>query len=103
MLQQLKQLLFGNEVDYKSMLAQGAVILDVRSPEEFATGHIEGAINLPLPTLGKHIQALKQAKKPVITCCASGMRSANAAAQLNKTGIEAVNGGGWHALARKLK
>ncbi|HAB27890.1 MAG TPA: sulfurtransferase, partial [Xanthomarina gelatinilytica] len=38
----------------------------------------------------------------VIACCASGMRSASAASVLNKHGIEAVNGGGWSSLQKKL-
>lgn len=103
MLQQLKNLLFGQTVDYKTMLANGAVIIDVRSPQEYATGHIDGAKNIPLPQLGQQISNLKQTGKPVITCCASGMRSSSAASQLRIAGIEAVNGGGWYGLASKLK
>lgn len=103
MLTQLKNLLFGPSIDFKSMLANGAVIIDVRSPQEFATGHIDGAKNIPLSQIGQHSSQLKQAGKPVITCCASGMRSASAASQLRNAGIEAVNGGGWYGLATKLK
>lgn len=103
MLDQIKNLIFGPSVDYKSMLEKGAIIVDVRSPQEFATGHINGSSNIPLPQLSKQISQLKQTGKPIITCCASGMRSANAASQLKNAGIEAVNGGGWHSLAMKLK
>jgi phage shock protein E len=101
MLDVLKNL-FSSEsvtVDYAALKARGAQIVDVRSPEEFRGGHIEGAINLPVQTLDANLKRLHK-DRPVITCCASGMRSASAKALLTRQGFEAVNGGPWASLAR---
>lgn len=79
----------------KEMLGNGAVILDVRSPGEYSTGHVKGSQNVPLDSLQHKIEKIKKLKKPVVTCCASGMRSGAAASMLKQNGIEAVNGGSW--------
>jgi rhodanese-related sulfurtransferase len=77
---------------------QGAKIVDVRSPGEFAGGHVKGSVNMPLPELDKHLSKIEGWKKPVITVCASGMRSARAASIIKRAGVEAVNGGAWQNL-----
>lgn len=77
--------------------ARGAVVLDVRTPAEFASGHVEGAINLPLDQVGTGAGKLDKAT-PLLVCCASGARSAVAAAQLRAKGFEAVNAGSWTRL-----
>jgi len=87
--------------DWKKLLANGAQLVDVRTPEEFRQGHISGAVNYPLQTLDQHLKKLKP-QVPVICCCASGMRSAAAAAQLRRQGFDAYNGGGWMGLQSKL-
>lgn len=103
MLDVLKNLLGGasSAVDYTALKARGAQIVDVRTPEEFGGGHIDGAINLPVQTLDANLKRLRK-DRPVITCCASGMRSASAKALLERHGFEAVNGGPWASLARSL-
>ena len=78
-----------------ALLESGAVIIDVRSPEEYKTGHVKGSLNIPLGKINRKMSKIKQLGKPVITCCASGMRSSSAAAQLNGQGITAMNGGVW--------
>jgi phage shock protein E len=96
--------LFGKteKVDFKKMVADGAVILDVRTPQEFNSGHIKGAMNIPVQDLGSQLKRIKK-DKPVITCCASGMRSATAASVLKSAGFtEVYNGGGWNSLENKL-
>jgi len=99
----LLDFLFGDKnntvSDFKD---RGAIILDVRTPGEFNQGAIAGAKNIPLQTLNTKIDYIKKLNKPVITCCASGMRSASAASILNKNNIEATNGGGWQSLQKKL-
>jgi len=98
MLDLLKKLMGGPTVDYADLVRQGATILDVRTPEEFARGHVRGAMNIPLDRLAKEAKRIK-AKGAVITCCASGMRSASAAAQLRAMGFENVhNAGPWTRL-----
>ncbi|MEO7983509.1 MAG: rhodanese-like domain-containing protein [Bacteroidota bacterium] len=92
-----------NEIDFKQLQRNGAVILDVRSADEFKSGHISGAINLPLQNLSHDPAKIKELKKPVITCCLSGGRSNIAAKMLMKAGVEAYNGGGWTSLRTKLR
>ncbi|MHB1512223.1 MAG: rhodanese-like domain-containing protein [Acidiferrobacter sp.] len=70
---------------------KAAVIVDVREPQEFTSGHIARAINIPLGQMAARSQELKKYKeKPVILCCASGARSARAAALLRKEGFTDV-------------
>ncbi len=86
----------------QEFIEKGAVIIDVRSPGEFAGGHIKGSKNIPLSEIGTKINEIKKQNKPVIACCASGMRSSQAASILNQNGIDAINGGGWQSLESKL-
>ncbi len=83
-------------------LENGAVILDVRSQREWDAGHIENAVHIPLDQLNNRVNEVKKLNKPVVTCCASGVRSAKAAKFLNLNNIEATNGGGWVSLNSKL-
>jgi len=88
--------------DYAALVKNGALILDVRTREEFASGHINGATNIPLQTLQANLSKLKK-DKPIITCCASGMRSASAKSILLSKGFSSVyNGGGWRSLQNKI-
>jgi len=97
MINTIKQLLgMGPATDFKELLAQGAIILDVRTPGEFRGGHARGAVNAPLDKLGEYAQKLKNKDQVIITCCASGMRSANARGVLQSAGFKNVyNGGPW--------
>jgi rhodanese-related sulfurtransferase len=84
------------------LVKQGAVILDVRGKGEYHGGHIKGSINISVDTLSNNLNKLKK-DKPIITCCASGMRSANAKSILKSNGfMEVYNGGGWSSLQNKL-
>ncbi len=71
-----------------------AAIIDVRTPAEFMGGHVAGSINIPLNELPIRIGELKD-KKNIVLCCASGMRSGNAAVFLKQNGIDCYNGGPW--------
>jgi phage shock protein E len=86
----------------QEFLEKGAVIIDVRSPGEFSGGHIKGSKNIPLNEIGVKINEIKKLNKPVIACCASGMRSSQATSILKQNGIDAINGGGWQSLQSKL-
>ncbi len=98
----IKELLFGKPVDMKELVAKGALILDVRTAGEYRQGHIKGSVNVPLNVLPKKLSKLKK-NQVIITCCASGMRSASAKSILKSKGFEAHNGGSWHSLQRKLR
>lgn len=70
-------------------------IIDVRSPEEFASGHIKNAINIPLPTIENKPEVLADEKEMIFVYCQSGMRSNVAATKLTHLGYEnAYNIGG---------
>ena len=98
----LSNLFGGSKVDLKDLVMQGAVIIDVRTPGEFQGGHIKGSINIPLQSLDGSLSKIKK-DKPVITCCASGMRSGSAKSILKSKGYNAHNGGGWISLQKNLK
>jgi phage shock protein E len=104
MLITLKRFLgFAPKVDYAELVKHGAIILDVRSKAEYQGGHINGSINISVDQLGGNLHRLKDKAKPIITCCASGMRSASAKIILQSNGFTAVhNGGGWSSLQNKI-
>ncbi|TXH59219.1 MAG: rhodanese-like domain-containing protein [Bacteroidia bacterium] len=104
MLDRIKRLLnLGSSVDFKTLVSNGAIIVDVRTSGEFAAGHIKGAINIPVDQLKNNLNKLKNKEAPIITCCASGMRSASAKSLLNANGYSHVhNGGGWSSLQSKI-
>jgi rhodanese-related sulfurtransferase len=95
--------LFGPATDYAALLKNGAVIVDVRTPGEYAGGHIKGSKNMPLDSIGSKVNELKKIGKPIITVCRSGARSSMAKGILAQAGIEVYNGGGWDSLAQKIK
>jgi phage shock protein E len=100
----LKKLLGpGPKINFAQLVNEGAVIVDVRSKGEFDGGHIRNSINIPVNELGGNLNKLKDKNKPVIVCCASGMRSAAAKKMLQANGYTAVyNGGGWAGLQNKI-
>lgn len=104
MINTIKKLLgFGPSVDYADLVKQGAVILDVRSKGEYSGGHIKGSINVSVDALSNNLAKLKDKNKTIITCCASGMRSASAKSILKSKGYTNVyNGGGWSSLKNKI-
>lgn len=96
--------LFGNlfggqsQKNVKEMLANGAVIIDVRTPQEFQGGNVKGSKNIPLDRIESEAKKIKAMNKPVVVCCASGMRSGQAKSILQRHGIEVENAGSWHSL-----
>ena len=97
------QKLFGiTPVNYQELMGRGAIIVDVRTPAEYKSGHINGSRNYPLDSLRGKINDLKKLNKPVITVCLSGGRSSMAKNILKASGIEAYNGGPWTSLRNKL-
>jgi rhodanese-related sulfurtransferase len=98
--------LFGlstDNIDFKELVKNGAIIIDVRSPQEFQSGHISQSKNIPLNELSDNYSKLK-ASQPIITCCASGLRSGSAVSFLKSKGFVSVyNGGGWMNLNGNIK
>ena len=90
-------------INYKALINEGAIILDVRSKEEYEIGHVPGSINIPLDKLLHNLDKLKDKMKPIILCCASGMRSSSAKNLLQSNGYVALyNAGGWSSLQSQL-
>ena len=74
---------------------QGAILLDVRSEAEFASGNAPGTRNIPLNELGQHLGSIP-ITSPVVVGCASGTRSGMAKLVLKKNGYQRVyNIGAW--------
>ena len=72
-----------------------STIIDVRTPQEFVSQHVPGAINVPLDQLPNQFEDLKVLPKPIVAYCRSGNRSGMAVAILKQYGIsEVINGGG---------
>lgn len=90
------------KVDFKELVNNGAIIIDVRTETEFSTGHVQNAQNIPLESLHTKTLSFKK-EQPIILCCATGMRSGMARQSLKSKGFKAYNGGGWIALNRNLQ
>jgi rhodanese-related sulfurtransferase len=94
--------IFGPGTDYKLLVQNGAVIIDVRSPQEFDNGHIKGSKNIPVNIIQRELNTIKKMGKPIITVCQSGARSGMAKGILKSAGIEVYNGGSWFGLRSKI-
>jgi len=96
--------LFGKKekIDFKALMQQGALVIDVRSPAEYRSGHVPGSINIALEQIGATINSLKQRKSPLIMVCRSGTRSNIATGLLKNAGLEVYNGGAWDSLKHKI-
>lgn len=81
-------------------MEKGAVIIDVRNPNEFKGGHIQGSKNIPVNEIRSKVEMIRKWNKPVITVCLSGGRSAVAKNVLSAAGIEVYNGGPWYSLRK---
>lgn len=87
-----------NGLDTK--IANGAVILDVRTEKEYKTGHIEGSLNISLGTIRERYIELDTGKT-YITCCSHGLRSVKVETILKEKGFRNVfNGGAWTDLEK---
>lgn len=81
-----------------ALKAAGALVVDVRTPGEFETGHVPGSLNIPLDQLPARVSEIDPAQ-PVLLCCASGGRSAQACRFLASQGYtRTLNAGPWTRL-----
>lgn len=99
-----KQLFGGSEpVDLKPIIEEGAYLVDVRSPAEFAQEHVKGSVNIPLDTLPTQLAKFK-GKKKIVVFCRSGSRSSMAKSILEKNGYSnVINGGTWEDVNQYVK
>ncbi len=90
----MKRSLASSEV-LKDNIKKGALLVDVRTPSEFKSGSVPGAINIPLSDIGNELEKFKN-KESIIVFCRSGNRSSQAKSILERNGIGNVyNGGTW--------
>ncbi len=99
----IRRVLGGKRVSSDVVLEKikaGAVIVDVRSPGEFSRGAYPGAVNVPVQALSNLLREIPT-DRPVVVYCASGIRSASAAAALRRAGYaDVVNAGGLRHMPR---
>jgi rhodanese-related sulfurtransferase len=85
----------GPKVDLKELLNSGALLIDVRTKNEFAGGHAKNSKNIPLNELANALPKLKK-EQNIIVVCASGARSSSAVSMMKRDGfINCYNGGSW--------
>jgi len=77
--------------DARKLVAAGARLLDVRSPEEYAGGHLPGAVNIPVQELDRRMAEVGPRDGEVILYCRSGSRSARATEMLRRHGFSKVH------------
>lgn len=94
--------LFQNIIDADQTIQDHVFLVDVRTPDEFAEGSADGAINIPLSILEQEFSQFKN-KENIIVFCRSGARSGNAQIILQQHGFEnVVNGGPWQNVQQAL-
>jgi phage shock protein E len=92
-----------SEVETRLGSAHPPLMLDVRTPAEFSTGHVPGAVNIPIDTLGKRMNEIDDRRgEEVVVYCERGPRATKAAAMLGEAGFSAVRHltgdmAGWRA------
>ncbi len=89
--------LFSNkeETNLSQIINDGAFLVDVRSPSEFASEKVNGSVNIPVDQIQNHLDKFKD-KKNIVVFCRSGLRSSQAKSILQRNGITNVtNGGTW--------
>lgn len=87
-----------SEEELLEAIDNGAFLVDVRSKDEYKSGHVKGSINIPLDRIDKNLKKFKN-KKSIIVFCESGSRSSVAKNILKRNGIENVmNGGAWEKI-----
>ncbi|MGZ3765897.1 MAG: rhodanese-like domain-containing protein [Mucilaginibacter sp.] len=84
------------------LVIEDITIVDVRTPAEFMSGHLDKSINLPLSDLQDRLNEVRSMSN-VILCCASGIRSNKATTFLKQNGIECQDGGSWMDLKNRIK
>jgi phage shock protein E len=103
MLNLLKSLFGNNSFNLKEIIKNNAILVDVRTPSEYAEAQIKGAVNIPLDQLNNRISQLKD-KNHIIVFCRSGYRSSQAKALLEAKGFtNVINAGTWIKVKRELE
>ncbi|WP_322970387.1 rhodanese-like domain-containing protein [Faecalibacter sp. LW9] len=96
MFQKIINMLSGyNKDELVSYIKNNAFLVDVRTPEEFAEGHVSGSTNIPLDQVENQLEKFKNHSE-IVVFCRSGNRSGQAKVILENNGfIHVLNGGTW--------
>jgi phage shock protein E len=87
----------------KKLLAEGAVVIDVRTPGEYGSGHLPKVINIPVEQIATEIpRRIPDKEKPILLHCQSGMRSATAQRHLRALGYTRAFNLGSYARAAQI-
>ena len=90
-------------IDLKSIIAQGAMLVDVRNPDEYKSGHVKGSVNITLDQISQRLDRFKN-KNTIVVFCRSGARSKMAQSILKSNGVtNVINGGGWQEVNQFVK
>jgi phage shock protein E len=99
----LKSAFFVSADVAREQLRKGALVVDVRSPEEFRRAHLPQAVNIPLGDLAEGVSSqVKDKGRPILVHCLSGGRSALAKRQLKKLGYTSVYNLGSYSRSRQI-
>lgn len=83
-----------SQINLESLMEKGALVVDVRSADEYNEEHGRKPVNIPLSTLKNNLDKFKR-NIPIITVCRTGKKSKAAVAFLREEGFEVYNGGSW--------
>lgn len=83
-------------------LDKDAMIIDIRTPETYAKGHLPGSYNMVLEYLDLEFATIRKTRKPILVVCGSGLRSDEAAVVLRRQGFEAINAGSYRRLKKLI-
>ena len=78
------------------------MVIDVRRPEEFAKGHANGSINIPLNEIPDRLGEIKKTKHPLVVVCGGGKRHVKAFELLQENGIDSEKGGSWKDIIENI-
>ena len=81
---------FGDPVELWGLVKAGAKLIDVRTPQEYQSGHIEGALNIPVSEVSTRIAEFGAKDEPIVVYCRSGARSGRAQSTLKASGFTQV-------------
>lgn len=98
--------LFGGDdsgAPIEEYLKEGAIVIDVRTVQEFQSGNVNGSKNIVLNSIPSKIDEIKKLNKKVIAVCRSGARSGQATSFLKQQGVDVINGGPWQNVAEFVK
>jgi rhodanese-related sulfurtransferase len=95
--------IFGGGGGVEQAIREGAVVIDLRTAYEYDQGHVPRSLNIPIDRIRANIDRIRDLRKPVILCCATGNHCREAAEILKAGGIQRViNGGDWQSVLKKI-